>query len=481
MTFFRQHWWIAALLSVIALALPFILTYGPEEIKHDNPRAKMKNTMILGGVDHSSLLKGPFTDGPSVTKACLECHPNAAKDVMKTTHWTWESDSVSRKGHEAKVTLGKKHGFNNFCVAVSGGNWPRCTVCHVGYGWKDKKFDFNKEENVDCLVCHDQSGKYKKWLGGIPDTAKTDFVAAAQSVGRPTRKNCGGCHFNGGGGDAVKHGDIDQSLMNPSSEVDVHMGKHKMECVDCHTTSHHQIKGRAMSVNNGTKNRLSCTECHSQTPHGDDRLDRHTQAISCQTCHIPNVAVKTATKVDWDWSQAGDATRKKDKHKYIKKKGAFIYKRNLQPEYYWYNGNSDIYVQGDKIDTTQIVQINAPHGSKEDATAKIHPFKVHRGKQIFDKVHMHLLPPKVFGKGGYWKTFDWDNAARIGAKTAGIEYSGEFGFVATEMYWPLDHMVATKEKALQCSDCHGDANRMDWKALGYTGDPMVTRNTREAK
>jgi hypothetical protein len=39
------------------------------------------------------------------------------------------------------------------------------------------------------------------------------------------------------------------------------------------------------------------------------------------------------------------------------------------------------------------------------------------------------------------------------------------------MYWPQNHMVQTKEKALRCVDCHGPGGRMDWQALGYPGDP----------
>src|SRR5690606_21581623 len=43
--------------------------------------------------DHSKFkeLKGPFTSGSEVTKACLSCHTEAGKQVMGTRHWTWES------------------------------------------------------------------------------------------------------------------------------------------------------------------------------------------------------------------------------------------------------------------------------------------------------------------------------------------------------------------------------------------------------
>jgi len=78
------------------------------------------------------------------------------------------------------------------------------------------------------------------------------------------------------------------------------------------------------------------------------------------------------------------------------------------------------------------------------------------------------------GEGGYWHEFDWDKAVRLGAEQAGLEYSGEYGFAETRMYWPLSHMVGPKHRSLQCGDCHGEGGRMDWRALGYDGDPMRT-------
>ena len=60
---------------------------------------------------------------------------------------------------------------------------------------------------------------------------------------------------------------------------------------------------------------------------------------------------------------------------------------------------------------------------------------------------------------------------RQGAAASGLPYSGSYGFAATEMYWPLAHMVQPGERALQCADCHGEHGRMDFEALGYEGDP----------
>jgi len=134
--------------------------------------------------DHSKFkeLQGPFANGPEVTKACLACHTEAAKQLHKTTHWKWEfyNELTNQK-------LGKKTVINNFCVAVST-NWPRCTSCHIGYGWKDDKFDLTSEQNVDCLVCHETTGTYKKFPRG-PATRSTrrrsSRPAAARSGCRP--------------------------------------------------------------------------------------------------------------------------------------------------------------------------------------------------------------------------------------------------------------------------------------------------------
>ncbi len=46
------------------------------------------------------------------------------------------------------------------------------------------------------------------------------------------------------------------------------------------------------------------------------------------------------------------------------------------------------------------------------------------------------------------------------------------------MFWKINHMVASKEKALKCMDCHDSGGRFDWQKLGYEGDP-ITRGGRE--
>lgn len=430
-------------------------------------------------VDHQNLFEKAFNSGQEVTAACLECHENAAEQVIHTVHWRWEADPVKVAGREKAIATGKKNTINNFCIGIQG-NWSSCTACHAGYGWGDETFDFSDTANVDCLVCHDQSQGYIKGRKGIP-VEGVDLLAAARSVATPGRNNCGGCHFRGGGGNAVKHGDLDESLYYPTADVDVHMGRYDFLCVDCHKTKEHNIKGRSISVSVDNKNQISCTDCHNKKLHKDDRLNSHTDTLACQTCHIPEVAVRQATKTHWDWSTAGDENREDDIHQYLKIKGSFIYQKNLRPEYGWFNGLADRYLLGDAINPKTITPMNKPKGSIDDPDAKIWPFKIHRGKQIYDQQYNYLLQPKTAGEGGFWNNFNWDKAAQLGSEISGIPYSGSYGFAETEMYWPLTHMVAPKEEALQCRDCHGEKGRLDWKTLGYFGDPLKWGNHQRQK
>lgn len=173
----------------------------------------------------------------------------------------------------------------------------------------------------------------------------------------------------------------------------------------------------------------------------------------------------------WDWSTAGQ-DRPEDPHEYLKIKGSFVYEEDFVPEYYWYNGIQDRYLLGDTFDPSEPLIINPLEGSINDPEARIMPFKVHRAKQPYDTVHNYLLQPKTVGEGGFWTEFDWDQAFRLGSEVVGLDYSGEYGFAETWMFWPLTHMIAPSGEALQCNDCHGDEGRLDWAALGYPGDPI---------
>jgi len=432
---------------------------------------------LMAQEDHAEFIEGPFASPQEVTETCLMCHEGIDQDIMKTSHWTWlGKEFVSESG--VKLSVGKQNIINNYCISLSS-NWARCTSCHIGFGWKDESFDFTNGNNIDCLICHDRSGTYKKSPtgAGLPDPS-VDLVKVAQSVGRTTNVNCGSCHFYGGGGNGVKHGDLNKSMADPSRELDVHMGELGLSCSDCHSGESHQILGASHGSLATGSNHINCMDCHGEDPHVKKILNTHVSSIACETCHIPTFAREEPTITWWDWSSAGQNREAKTDENgmpvFDKKKGEFIWGKNVVPEYRWHNGQADYYQMGQVIDPYKAVQINTLSGSKEDPAAKITPFKVMKGKQIYDSENNYLITPKLFGPDGYWTTFDWESAADIGMAETRLDYSGNYGFIETEMYWPVNHMVAPAKNSLKCSDCHSrkESKRLDWKQLGYEDDPM---------
>jgi octaheme c-type cytochrome (tetrathionate reductase family) len=335
-------------------------------------------------------------------------------------------------------------------------------VCHPGYGFTDDSFDFSDPTRIDCLVCHDTTGTYQKRLGGMPDR-KVDLVHVAENVGHTSRQTCGSCHFSGGGGDAVKHADLSRTLNRPDRRCDIHMGGYDFRCTECHETRNHRIPGRSSSVAvvEGVKD---CEACHTKAPHyGDDLLDhhlnKHCEAVACNTCHSPVYSKCKPTKVFWDWSKAGDTGRKPKTDPYGEvdyswKKGEFRWKEAAKPAYAWHNGYWKRILLGDKVDLGRVNHITDPVGSIRDPLAKIYPFKVMRGVQPADAAYRYLLIPHLFGADGYWETLEWQKAFRIGMKAAGLPYSGRYKWVRTHMHWAVKHEVMPKEYALSCVQCH---------------------------
>ncbi|MFB9150949.1 tetrathionate reductase family octaheme c-type cytochrome [Roseovarius ramblicola] len=466
--------------------------------------------------DHSKFeeLEGPFASGPEVTRACLSCHTEAAEQFQDSIHWTWQYEHP-----ETGQLLGKRHVINAFCGNVVT-NERRCTSCHAGYGWEDTEtFDFTAQDKVDCLVCHDTTGTYAKWpdKAGHPIYEPVDRVSAlspyaaellqenvdgtithmppdlakvAQNVGTPGRENCGSCHFYGGGGDNVKHGDLSSALATPDPHVDVHMSPDgaNMVCTDCHTAQGHAWPGsrylgtvKDNSVQMPGFRRpdvLSCQSCHSDEPHAMAslmglKLNDHTDRVACQTCHIPEFAKGgVATKTWWDWSTAGQLRdgrpfsledEETGRHSYLSTKGDFEWGMDVVPTYEFWNGVVEYTLLGEKIDPNGMVGINRIHGGANDPGSVIYPFKRMSGRQAYDEINEYLLLNNVYGPEGdtaLWTNFNWEKALAAGMEATDIPYSGKYAFTDTEMWWPTTHMVAPAAEALDCQSCHARDGRL---------------------
>ena len=143
---------------------------------------------------------------------------------------------------------------------------------------------------------------------------------------------------------------------------------------------------------------------------------------------------------------------------YASIKGTFTWQRDVTPDYGWFDGTAGHYLLGDRVESSKPIAVNTLYGRYDEPDAKIVPVKVHRANQIYDPVTMMLVQPKLFapnaGEGAFWKDFNWQTAAAAGMRSVGLPFSGRYTFVRTELTLPLNHMVAPKERALGCTQCH---------------------------
>ncbi|SMC62759.1 octaheme c-type cytochrome, tetrathionate reductase family [Desulfocicer vacuolatum DSM 3385] len=430
--------------------------------------------------DHTKheILQKPFMSGEEVTQACLSCHSEASAQFHKTIHWTWLAS-----GDKKDMKYGKAgYSVNNFCISANAMEDKSCLKCHAGWNGVD--------EGVNCLKCHGtEKFNYKEAFTDIQAFAQDDdpeskeimeeiqaeVTNAVGKIALPGRNNCGECHFKGGGGDGVKHGDLDTSLMKPNKILDVHMGTdgEDFSCTRCHTTTNHNIAGRVYTnpavesskslLEDDLAPKITCISCHSDAPHkNDSKMNDHTDKVSCQACHIPEYARVNPTKMSWDWAKAGDLKDGKPYHTkgelgkdiYKSIKGQMTWEKNVVPEYFWSNGTQTSTTAEDIIDPSTVVKVSHPVGDAKDPDSRIFPFKIHRGNQPYDKINKTLLAPLLSGEKGYWTTFNWEEALTLGNDTLGLPFSGEFDFVKTTYAFPITHMVAPKDKALDCTQCH---------------------------
>lgn len=487
----KQNKAVKFLIYTLVIALPWIAIYfianGIKEsrtVKTENSAPGFKKK-ISASVDHSQfeILQQDFEHPSEVTEACLSCHNGRDEEIMKTSHWKWSKEIIRTEGDT--VRAGKKNAFNNYCAHISSNEW-KCTKCHAGYGWKDKTFDFTESKNVDCMICHDLTGAYEKTpLGsGMPAMEKEEYKDKtyfppnynyiSQNVGLPEIKNCGVCHFYGGGGDNTKHGDLSSDLLYAHKNIDVHMDTegNGMNCVDCHTTENHNITGQCLDPSGTQKSKVQCLDCHSDHKHANNTIERHTNRVACQTCHIPVYAKGVHTNMTWDWSTAGkkdedgNGYTKTDtasgRYAYRSAKGTYTWENYVTPEYIWADGSCSKHIVGDSIRDTSLLVINPMGGSAQDPNSKLIPVKVHRGKQPYDTENRYLITPHIYGKdeNAFDVSLDWDRAIKSGMEYTGLEYSGKFGFIKTEYYHALNHMVAPAEQALKCIDCHSKDGRL---------------------
>jgi hypothetical protein len=115
---------------------------------------------------------------------------------------------------------------------------------------------------------------------------------------------------------------------------------------------------------------------------------------------------------------------------------------------------------GDEVSSdADVILLSSPVGSISDPRAKITPFKIMKGVQAVDAAYNYFLIPHLFPRDeedqrAFWKGLDWQEAFSAGMDAAGLEYSGQYRWVETRMYWGVEHEVLPAPMALGCVQCH---------------------------
>lgn len=403
---------------------------------------------------------------------CLDCHSVEAADMFDSTHYQWQGEALYMT--DGPSLQGKISGpVNTYCGNITG-NWNGCSACHIGLGQiPDLVMSQGQLENIDCLICHQKEYKRISVDGlMVPDTDNMSISmdVAVQTVHLPERVNCLGCHARAGGGDALKRGDLALATADTADRnYDVHMATTggNLSCQSCHVTENHHFAGKGSDLRPTDLDiQIQCSSCHGSRPHSSSDINKHLDAVACQTCHIPVYAkdaydstADEATEIERSW-QSGSEHIVPPLHPVLTKAN------NLIPEYRFWNRYSTNYLLGDVVlldPATGVYATSRPQGDINDG--KLYPFKYKTSDYPLRTVTQELIP---LDTSVFFATADADAAVRSGLVNMGYSSTDAYEWVITDTYQLLNHQVSPEEQSLGCTDCHLDTSRMDLQGnLGY--------------
>ena len=393
--------------------------------------------------------KGPQT--------CELCHPGATDDLIHSQHYLWSEKLDHYSPIPGTIARINWLGVLNEKLKIPGG----CGRCHVGGGPLPKPAaQVTKEDKakIDCLICHspayDMSVRFPtKDENGNWVLPQDRSLLAARNAQRPTAETCLRCHFNVGGGPLFKRGTDFAPIADKhgeSSKGDVHADA-SMVCADCHRAEKHKFLGYGPTIwgRDLPDKRLTCEGCHGDAPHQNQLINEH-KRLDCRTCHIQGTGGLVFR--DWTANPVYDAVNE------LYKPVSDVREPNsVLPAYRWFNGAP--------------TKPGQPWpGSRDDETARIQPFKAFTGIIPVDAKSGKPLPLKL---GIFFTKGDLEQAIAVGAKQAGVDYSGKWEKKKVTIYLQISHGIVGKDDALKCNDCHVPEGRMDFAALGYNDEEVA--------
>lgn len=394
-------------------------------------------------------------NGPAT---CQMCHGDVATDVLHSVHYTWEGKLDHYNlvaGSTARINW---LGVLNQKLDIPGG----CGRCHVGDGSLPKpanELTTSDQAGIDCLICH--SPTYETSLrfpvqdqAGAWTLTQDRTVLTARQAQRPTTQNCLQCHQNVGiasmGARGVDFAPVEDQHAG-SGQTDVHLDA-GMTCVDCHASERHRIMGFSPNlVSRDLPNqRLTCEGCHTAAPHTNALLNERHIRLDCRACHITSAG----GLISRDWTAEPGYDPVTELYAPVDIVAAHD---SAQPVFLWYNG--------------QPVQEGQPWpGSRSDTTARLQPFKLFTATVPVDTATDQPIPLKL---DVFYSEGKVDQAVKIGANAAEMDYSGSWQPKQITTTLQLSHGIASKAQARQCQDCHVPEGVVDFAALGYTADEVT--------
>ncbi len=472
--------------------------------------------------DHTELFAKAGISRYEGSKSCVECHEGEVQEVFNSIHYQMAGPVDDVEGRET-VRHGGRYAYNDFCGAIFWqGKGPvnfigkavlkvappgqeekvgtfiasGCSMCHGTSMGLVPQEEPTPEQlgNIDCLACH--SDLYLSGPKGVKSGQKVPVQGedgtwryevtvdlkelAPRIVEVPTKENCLGCHAFSGGGPGFKRPNLSPALMGEEvpEEIDVHLAR-GLHCVDCHPGEGHRFPTKTPDTWSREAGQApTCSDCHQEV-HRTAALGWvlntfHLERVACQTCHIPRFAKVFPTDVKRDWSQAVFVEEG------AKWEPKIDFEKEVAPVYRWWNERTrQAYLYPEKAPLTDGDRILylAPVGGPVrrsgllgwEADGKIYPFKRHEAVVPFDREAGLPVPIKV---GVVFATGDARKGAELGAKAAGLTFTGEY--VTLERYMAVNHGVEPADRALGCLDCHGlTEKRLPWHALGYGHYPEI--------
>ncbi len=420
-----------------------------------------------GAIREHAQMKGPFTTVQEVTRACLGCHQSEGMQLLDSSHWTWKRE---RLVNGQKTSYSKASGLSFFAIQAQA-NPATCRRCHPGNGGEDQADNQVDASRIDCLVCHDTSGRHR--LQADPPAAPQELLDMARRVGRPDVTNCQTCHRDNCL--AAAPGTTVQTIR------DVHLQPDgaAMRCQSCHMNKgRHAIVRLPLAAGEKEEPSRGCTTCHGENPHVLQELNHHGELISCQACHIPFYGTGAPTLVSWNWLTGGNVPQLRQAGRDgrpvpLVRSDGFTLATKVIPLYRWDNNSDHLYERGRRIDPTTVTLLQAP--GKRTIHSQIRPFRVIYGIQLYDAKYRFLISPKLgTDPAERFPGPDWPTIAHQGMEAARLPFSGQYGVTTTATLKRINHGVVPASRALNCLDCHTANSRIPWQTLGYIEDPWRT-------